>query len=251
MEMQYERWYSPILGREMECKVYGHAGKPAVFIPCQDGRFFDFENYNMADCWAPWIESGQIMVCAVDTLDGETWSNKGGDPHWRACRHEDWMRYITQEVVPFMQQRARERNGWEGDPGLLAYGASLGAIHAANLYFRFPWLFDRLLALSGIYTADYGFDGYMDEMVYRNSPEHYLRDMPWGHPYIEQYNRNKGVICVGQGPWEIPDSTRKIDAALRDHGIRLWVDYWGYDVEHDWPWWYKQCAYFLPYLLED
>ena len=55
MEMQYERWYSPQLGRDMECKVYGHAGKPAVFIPCQDGRFFDFENYGMADCWAPWI----------------------------------------------------------------------------------------------------------------------------------------------------------------------------------------------------
>ena len=28
MEMQYFKDYSPALGREMECKVYGHAGRP-------------------------------------------------------------------------------------------------------------------------------------------------------------------------------------------------------------------------------
>ena len=39
MEMQYFKDYSPALGREMECKVYGHAGRPILYIPCQDGRF--------------------------------------------------------------------------------------------------------------------------------------------------------------------------------------------------------------------
>ena len=28
METQYFKDYSPALGREMECKVYGHAGRP-------------------------------------------------------------------------------------------------------------------------------------------------------------------------------------------------------------------------------
>ena len=44
MKMQYFKEYSQALGRDMECKVYGHAGRPVLFIPCQDGRFFDFEN---------------------------------------------------------------------------------------------------------------------------------------------------------------------------------------------------------------
>ena len=35
----------------------------------------------------------------------------------------------------------------------------------------------------------------------------------------------------------------------REKGINLWVDLWGYDVNHDWPWWHKQVPYFLPYLL--
>ena len=48
METQYFKDYSPALGREMECKVYGHAGRPMLFIPCQDGRFFDFEDFHMA-----------------------------------------------------------------------------------------------------------------------------------------------------------------------------------------------------------
>ena len=37
-----------------------------------------------------------------------------------------------------------------------------------------------MLALSGIYTAAYGFDGYMDEVVYRNSPVDYLSGMQRG-----------------------------------------------------------------------
>ena len=33
METQYFKDYSPALGREMECKVYGHAGRPMLYIP--------------------------------------------------------------------------------------------------------------------------------------------------------------------------------------------------------------------------
>ena len=248
METQYSKQYSPALGRDMECKVYGHAGRPVLFIPCQDGRFFDFENFHMTDTWAPWIESGQVMVISIDTIDGETWSNKGGDPYWRIRRYEQWVRYITDEVAPFIRHRAWERSGWEG--GITVFGCSLGATHAVNLYFRFPETFSGLLALSGIYTADYGFDGYMDELVYANSPVHSLANLPADHPYIEKFNRNKGIICVGQGAWEMPDTTRRLAQIFHEKGINVWVDFWGYDVNHDWPWWHKQVAYFVPKLLE-
>ena len=249
METQYFKTYSEALGREMECKVYGHGGRPVLFIPCQDGRFFDFENFKMTETWSPWIESGQVMVFSIDTMDKETWSDKAGDPYWRVRRHEDWIRYITDEVAPFIRAMEQERNGWERDPGILVFGCSLGATHAANLYFRFPEIFTGVLALSGIYTGSYGFGGYMDELVYRNSPVDYLAGMPARHPYVEMYNRNRGVICVGLGAWEQPDTTRRIDEICREKGIDLWVDYWGTDVNHDWPWWHKQVAYFVPKLL--
>ena len=107
MLMHYEKWYSPALRRDMEIKVYGRGGKPVLYIPCQDGRFFDFENFGMIDAWAPFIESGRATVFSVDTIDRETWSNTDGDPYWRIRRHEEWMRYLSGEVVPYIREVCR------------------------------------------------------------------------------------------------------------------------------------------------
>ena len=90
----------------------------------------------------------------------------------------------------------------------------------------------------------------MDDLVYQNSPVNYLRNMPSDHPYIDLYNQNQAIICVGQGPWEMPDLTRDLHHILIDKGINAWVDYWGYDCAHDWDWWFKQVVYFLPFLLK-
>ena len=248
MQTYYTKWYSPSIGKEMEIKVYGHAGRPVLFIPCQDGRFFDFESFKMDQVWAPWIESGQCMVFAIDTLDKETYS-ADYESFWRIRRHEQWFSYITNEVVPFMQSMANDRNGWTGTPGCIAFGCSLGATHAVNLFFRRPDLFDGLLALSGIYDSEYGFPGYMDELVYSNSPVHYLAGMSPDHPYIQQYNQHKGVIVVGQGPWELTDSTIRLRDIFFQKGINVYVDIWGHDVAHDWDWWYKQVPVHLPHIL--
>lgn len=251
MEVQYFKNYSPSLSRDMEMKIWGHAGKPVLYIPCQDGRFYDFENFGMVDVWRPWIESGAVMVFSIDTVDPETWSNKYRDPGWRSWQYEQWIHYIVKEVAPFMQAMTMERNHTEETPGILSAGCSLGATHAANLYFRFPDTFDSLLALSGLYDASYGFGDYMDELLYYNSPVTFLPNMPEDHPFIELYNKSRAVVCVGTGPWEAPDMTRRLHEIMEDKGIHIWVDYWGNDVSHDWYWWFRQTEYFLPYLLKD
>ncbi len=250
MEIQYFKQYSPSLEREMEYKVYGHAGLPVLFIPCQDGRFFDFENFRMTEYWAPFIEAGQVMVFSIDTMDLESYSATW-EAYWRIRRHEQWIAYITEEMVPLMQQMAMERNAWEEKPKVMAFGCSLGATHAANLYFRRPDLFGSLLALSGIYSTEYGFGGYMDALVYANSPVDNLPNLPENHPYMELFQKGNAVICCGRGAWEQPDTTYRLKQILEDKGIPVWVDIWGYDVNHDWCWWYKQVEYFLPKLLEN
>ena len=73
MEIRYFKHYSAHLDRDMEFKVYGHTGMPVMFIPCQSGRFFDFENFKMIDHWAQWIEEGRCTVFAVDCIDDEAW----------------------------------------------------------------------------------------------------------------------------------------------------------------------------------
>ena len=32
-------------------------------------------------------------------------------------------------------------------------------------------------------------------------------------------------------------------------GINARVEFWGYDVDHDWDWWYKQCDHYVPQLI--
>jgi len=248
VQTYYTKWFSPSLHRDMEIKVYGHAGRPVLFIPCQDGRFYDFENYKMTDVWSQWIESGQCMVFSIDTMDLETYSAQH-DARTRICRHEEWIAYITNEVVPFIRNMTNDRNGWSGDPGVITFGCSLGATHAVNLYLRYPDLFDGVLALSGIYTSEYGFPGYMDDLVYRNSPVHYMASLPADHPYVQKYNSHKAVIVVGQGPWEIPESTFRLRDICHQKGVNIWFDVWGHDVKHDWDWWYKQAAYHIPHVL--
>lgn len=251
MNIQYFKNYSPALGRDMECKLYGHGGQPILFIPCQDGRFFDFENFHMTDVWAPWINSGEVTIFTVDTIDTETWSNTNGDPHFRICRHEDWFRYLTDEMIPFIHAKMKEYQPDYINRGIITFGCSLGATHAANLYFRRPDLINGLLSLSGIYDASYGFGSYMDDLVYMNSPVHYLPNLPSDHPYMELYRQRKAILCVGQGAWEEPASTYRLRDILQQKQIPAWVDFWGYDCAHDWDWWYKQVTYFVPHLLYD
>ncbi len=249
METNYLEFYSDNLSRTMPMSVYGHAGRPVLFIPCQDGHHYDFANFHMTDTFQKWIDGGTCTVFSIDTIDIETWSNQNGNPYDRIRLHEQWINYITREVVPFIRSWVNERNGWSGYPGIMTFGCSMGATHALNLYLRFPDLFDRCMALSGIYNASYFLGDYMDEVVYRNSPTDYMANFPADHPFIREYNAHKAVVCVGTGAWEEPWSTHFLEQKFRELGINIWVDIWGSDVNHDWPWWYKQADYFLPYLF--
>ncbi len=36
-----------------------------------------------------------------------------------------------------------------------------------------------------------------------------------------------------------------MESLLRAKNIPAWIDFWGHDVNHDWPWWHKQRITFL------
>ena len=246
MQTEYYKEYSNELGRDMEFKVYGWAGVPVLAVPCQNGRFFEWEGFHMFDdTLADYLNDGRIRVFTLDTIDSETVSDVNGDPYWRIRRYEQWYNYICNELVP----RIHEIMG-NGDR-ILTTGFSMGAYHAANLFFRRPDLFRGCISCSGIYDTYDMYNGYMDDVVYRNDPCASLSMMPKDHPYIDMYNHSDICICVGQGAWEGPllAGTRRLDPILRSKGIRAWVDYWGFDVNHDWPWWRKQIRYFLDNIL--
>lgn len=203
----------------------------------------------MTDCWANWIDEGRCTVYAIDTIDNEAYAAEGADCRWRIENHERWFNYVITEMVPTIKHLSGERNGY--DQSIMTFGCSMGGMHAANLFFRRPDIFDGVFAISGLYDSGLFFGDYMDDLLYQNSPVTYLSNMPADHPYIQMYNQRKMVIVVGQGAWEEPllESTRRLDGVLRSKGINATVDYWGLDVDHDWPWWYKMVDYYVPRFL--
>ena len=125
----------------------------------------------------------------------------------------------------------------------------MGAYHAANAVFRHPDLFDGLVAMSGLYGVSTFIGDYVDDRVYYNSPLLYLPglDDPW---YLERLREARLAIVVGQGAWEddMLNDTRALEAILVAKGIPAIVDYWGQDVNHDWPWWRQMLPHYLDRL---
>lgn len=239
-------YHSNVLGEDLGVIVYGMTGYPIIVFQTQDSKCTNYEDFGMISELADYIDGGKVQLFCVDSIDQESWSNTNGDKSWRAQRQEDYFRFVTDELVPYVH----DRNGSDLRP--LATGCSMGATHSAIAALRRPDLFQGCIALSGVYRTSFFFGDWMDENLYMNDMVQMLHDLPADHPYIDLYNHRSLCFCVGQGAWEDGLSDlRDMDASFKRLGISAWCDFWGYDVNHDWPWWKKQMRYFLPIVLED
>ena len=251
MNIKYYKEYSHHLNRDMEFKVYGHSGQPILIFPCQDGRFYDFENFKMVDTVSDLIEDGVIQLFCCDSMDEESWSAFDKNPRQRILSHERWYHYIVDELVPRILQINYEIDKNHYINGIFTAGCSMGAAHAANFLFRNPDTFKATIALSGYYDSNLFFGDYCDDLVYNNAPVKYINGMSYDQPYVEKYRKCKIILCCGQGAWEEPaiETTTRMGELLYYKDIPALVDLWGYDVNHDWNWWKIQFRYFLEKLL--
>lgn len=249
MKVEYYNEYSPNLGRHMELKVYGHAGKPILVFPSQCGRFYEYEGFGMIDVASGFIEEGKAQFFCVDGLDWETFVNSGW-PGDRLHRFEQYFNYVCEEVVPWALDINAMGSHFRAG-GMMATGCSMGALHSANFFFRRPDLFDAVIAQSGLYSCRSFFgDDCAEDGIYFNSPMEYLPNLN-DKELLHRYRHSQIILSVGQGAWENEclHDTHVMDDILRAKNIPAWVDYWGHDVPHDWPAWRVQLPYFLGHVL--
>lgn len=251
MKTEWFKEYSSNLGRDMEFQVYGHAGKPVLVFPSQDGRWFDYADNGMIDAAAPYIDAGRIQMFCIDSNDQNSWSRVNDwDNRNRIEQQEAYYHYVVDELVPRIYDINTAANGGHKADGILTTGCSMGGSHALNFLLRRPDIFSGCIALSGAYNARLFFPDYMDDLVYNNSPVDYINGMPYDHPYVEMYRHRDIIICCGRGAWEHPmqEDAQRMKELFEYKNIPAWVDFWGNDVAHDWPWWRKQLPYYLNFV---
>jgi len=224
MNREYHRWYSHRVHREMELLVFGHAGDRVLVFPTRQGRFYDYEDWGIVDAVRDRIEAGRLQLFCVDSYDSEGLYRHDIAPWERIGRHQQFEEYILCEVVPFTQVR-------NAGSRLVAHGCSLGAYHAANIAFRHPWLFGKVVSLSGRYDltrafASYHdlFGGYYDTTIYFHTPAHFVPNLA-DERHLRPLRSLDIRLAVGQGDHFI-ESNHQLSAALWDKGVWHAFDVW-------------------------
>ena len=177
MNREYHKWWSPRLQRDMELLVFGHAGAKVLVFPSRFGRFYEYEKLGLVGSLKDKIQQGYLQLYCVDGVDAESLYCRWAHPSGRISRHIQFEEYIINEVIPFMH----DKNPHEC---VISHGLSLGAFHAANIAFRYPELFKKLVAFSGRYDLtlsieffDDLFDGFYNEDIYFHTPSHFLPNL--------------------------------------------------------------------------
>jgi esterase/lipase superfamily enzyme len=239
MKRVYYKWFSPYLERDMEMLVFGHAGDPVLFFPTRTARFYDYEDWHVIDALKRKIDAGIIQVWCLDSVDKESFYSKSLHPAERILRHLQYEKYVLFEVLDLVRQT-------NPSPTAVAAGCSLGAYHAANLAFKYPHLFHKMVGLSGRYDLtssmehfDDLFEGYRDENVYYNMPSQFIPNLE-DEQLIREIKALEIIFVVGEKDVFL-ENNRAISNALWEKGIwnalHLWdgeshkAKYWRHMVQ--------------------
>ena len=194
----YKEW-SRMLGRDMEFKVYGHAGTPVLALPARGGRFYDWENNGMPDAIDPLLNEGKVQLFCADRIDAESLLAGDTAPRRRAEMQEKYFNYLTSELAP----RILTLNGAKKDTLLWAVGVDTGAYQAVNCRLRRPKVFAGAIGLSGLYDVSRFLGNAADDLVLRNAPLSYLaEDGLVDKKLLAKAEENALLLCAGQGSYE-------------------------------------------------
>jgi esterase/lipase superfamily enzyme len=239
MHQEYHRWYTHRLGREMGVRVHGHYGPPAIVFPTSGGDEWEYDNQGMVAHLARHIDAGRVKLFCVNSVNNESWYNRGAHPRHRSYLQSMYDDYLSAEVFPFVESHCQTPG-----IGLTTVGASFGAYHAVNTLLKHPNRVKRALGQSGVYDVRRFMDGDYDDNCYFNNPVDYVANLS------DQWYLNHLASCdirliTGCGPWESSGPSYHLAELLRGRGIPVALDDWGPDGGHDWPFWKRQLDVYL------
>ena len=239
MNREYIKQYSSVLKRDMEFLVFGDRGVRVIFFPTRKAHFYDYENWGVMGALQQKVESGQMQVYCVDSIDYESFYNASLTPDQRILRHIEYERHIVEEFLPF----TRKHNP---NPRTILAGCSLGAFHAVNIAFKYPHFVNKVVGMSGRYDLTQAmanfkdlFDGYRDYNIGKSTPNKYLTELE-DPLYLEQLRKIEIILAVGEEDAFLQDN-QFLSKTLKEkdipHSLFIWTDeahnpsYWKHMVE--------------------
>lgn len=234
-------WYSPRLGMDMPIVRYGNWGHPLLLLPTAQSDLYDCERFLLIRAIEHHIFAGRVTVFSIDSINAHAWMNDSVPVREKARRQALYSAYVEEEVVPHIRRSVEDDSARIG-----ITGASFGAFHAANLFFRRPDQFDALVAMSGFYDLRPTYtEGLMNDDIYFNNPMSFVPNMPEGRALDLIRHHSQIHIVTGQGAYEAPHASKRFSTMLWDKGIWNNLDLWGHDMRHDWPTWHKMLDHYI------
>jgi len=239
MERSVTSWYSPALKKEMPVAIYGHYGFALLMVPTAGADFLEYERFGLIERLSPFVDSGKVKIFSVNSANNDSWMDYGAHPLHKTYMHRQWNDYVFHELVPFIRDRT------SSETPVITCGASFGALHSANLFFKRPDLLNGCIAMSGVYDLTEYTRGHYDEDVYFNSPMHYLPNLT-SHTILEQIRSSRHIqLFSGSGEYEDPGSARRFAGILHSKSISYGLDIWGTEWRHDWNTWRAVLPHYL------
>ncbi|EOR92919.1 hypothetical protein ADIARSV_4007 [Arcticibacter svalbardensis MN12-7] len=226
----------------MELLVFGHRGRAVLFFPTRMARFYDYENWGIIDALKDRINNGELQLFCVDSVDVESFYNQYEHPSQRINRHLQYEQYILREVIPLMHSK---NNGNR----LEVAGCSMGAYHAINLAMKYPYLFHKVIGMSGRYDLSQNiqyfkdlFDGYHNENIYFNTPVQFIANMHDEH-ILNNIRNMEIVMAIGQTD-SFLSGNQEFSRVLWSKGIAHHLYVWDKDA-HRPRYWRRMVQFYL------
>lgn len=220
---EYLKWHSPILGKETEMLVFGHAGHPVIIFPTSMGSYHQNKDFKLIDSIAWFIDQGMIKVYCPDSVDEHSFYNEMVHPSVRIRNHTIYDDFILHEIIAKASAETSQHR-------VTVAGCSFGGYQAVNFAFRHPERISNVFSMGGAFDITNHLDGYYDDNVYYNNPVDFVGGLNNEHLW-----RMGIVLGVGEQDFCLPQNKRLAEI-LQQKNVPYWLDIRPNAV-HDWPVW--------------
>lgn len=243
MSKERIRWRSPALGgRELTFVRYGEVGQPLLLFPTAGGDAEEPERFHLIDALSAFLADRRLKVYCVDSVAGQAWLRECDSLAQAAAVQRRFLAAIHGEVVPAIRRDCRDEGA-----EIIAAGASIGAFNSLCAICRHPDVFKLAICMSGSYDMQKFLQGQVNRDYYEASPLHFVPDL--GGPHLDQLRRRFVLLAHGQGDYEDPEQSWRVERVLGPKGIPNRVDAWGREWRHDWETWRAMLPQYLGEFL--